>query len=61
MGACQRCHVDTFCPAVLNALVDGLEEDTHEKDDAAGTAKEALRGAFFVKLTTDFSLSIFVS
>ena len=44
LGMCDPRHLRVFCPTVLNALMDGLEEDGHEKDDGSGTAREALQG-----------------
>ena len=44
LGAWDRAHVALFAPMVLNALMDGLEEDSHGKGGNCGTAKEALEG-----------------
>ena len=45
LGRSNPRHLNTFAPVVLNALMDGLEEDGRDKQEVnSGTAKEALEG-----------------
>ena len=44
LGMYEARHVKNFCPSVLDALMNGLEEEGLEKEESSGTALEALEG-----------------
>ena len=49
LGNCNPHHLETFAPVVLNALMNGLEEDGRDKQESnSGTANEALEGLMAV-------------
>jgi HEAT repeat protein len=45
LGDCDPRHLEALAPSVLNALMEGLEEDGREPNEGnSGTAREALEG-----------------
>ena len=49
LGHCNPRHLEAFAPVVLNALMNGLEEDGRDKqENNSGTANEALEGLMAV-------------
>lgn len=45
LGECDPRHLEALAPSVLNALMEGLEEDGREPNEGnSGTAREALEG-----------------